>query len=405
MKHRLTVSTGSGRGYLEILGIGLKEFLTKKADILRTRFFPTRLGNRKEGGRKTGLTLWSLEDYSFTSTERGYAMRCLLAILTASSLFSLVLRAGEPGRFGRPVHTYSIVARDTITGELGVAVQSHWFSVGSLVTWAEAGVGAVATQSFVDPAYGPLGLDLIRARKTANQALEALLASDPGRDVRQVAMIDAKGNVAAHTGSKCIQGAGHIVGGNYSVQANLMMNEDIWPAMAHAFEKAGGDLADRMLAALDAAQAAGGDIRGRQSAAMLIVKGTSTGRPWEDRKMELRVEDHPEPLKELRRLVMVHRAYAHMNNGDLAVEHNDVEGALREYGAAESMFPGNLEMKFWHAVALVNAGRLEDSLPIFKEVFGKDRNWATLIPRLPQSGTLTADATTLKKILAVAPVH
>jgi uncharacterized Ntn-hydrolase superfamily protein len=316
-----------------------------------------------------------------------------------------MLRAAEPGPFGRPVHTYSIVARDTITGELGVAVQSHWFSVGSLVTWAEAGVGAVATQSFVDPAYGQLGLDLMRARKTANQALDALLASDSGREVRQVAMIDANGNVAAHTGSKCIQGAGHIVGRNYSVQANLMMNNDIWPAMARAFERAGGDLADRMLAALDAAQSAGGDIRGRQSAALVIVKGKSTGRPWEDREMELRVEDHPEPLKELRRLVMVHRAYTHMNNGDAAVEHNDVDGALREYGAAEAMFPGNLEMKFWHAVALANAGRLEESLPIFKEVFDKDRNWATLIPRLPQSGTLTVDAAALKKILAVAPAH
>jgi uncharacterized Ntn-hydrolase superfamily protein len=164
----------------------------------------------------------------------------------------------------RPVHTYSIVARDTVTGDMGVAVQSHWFSVGSLVTWAEAGVGAVATQSFVDPAYGPLGLDLMRTGKTANQALQSLLASDDGRDVRQVAMIDAKGNVAAHTGAKCIQGAGHIVGKNYSVHANLMLNDKIWGAMSKAYESAKGDLAERMLAALDAAEAAGGDIRGKQ---------------------------------------------------------------------------------------------------------------------------------------------
>lgn len=303
----------------------------------------------------------------------------------------------------RPVHTYSIVARDTITGEMGVAVQSHWFSVGSLVTWAEAGVGAVATQSFVDPAYGPLGLDLMRAGKTANQALDALLASDPGRDVRQVAFIDAKGNVAAHTGSKCIQGAGHIIGRNYSVQANLMLNDKVWPAMSKAFESTKGDLAERMLAALDAAQSVGGDIRGKQSAAILIVKAQSTGRPWADRVMELRVEDHEEPLKELRRVVNVHRAYEHMNAGDLAVEHGDVDGALREYSAAEKMFPDNLEMKFWHATALVNAGRLKDSLPIFKEIFSKDMNWATLIPRLPASGTLTADEKTITEILSVAP--
>jgi uncharacterized Ntn-hydrolase superfamily protein len=305
--------------------------------------------------------------------------------------------------FSRPVHTYSIVARDSVTGDMGVAVQSHWFSVGSLVTWAEAGVGAVATQSFVDPAYGPLGLDLMRAGKTANQALEGLLSSDPGKDVRQVAMIDAKGNVAAHTGSKCIQSAGHIVGKNYSVQANLMLNDKVWPAMSKAFESAKGDLAEKMLAALDAAQSVGGDIRGKQSAAILIVKAKSTGRPWADRVMELRVEDHEDPLKELRRVVDVQRAYEHMNQGDLAVEHNDVEEALQEYGAAEKMFPKNLEMKFWHAVALVNVGRVKDSLPLFKEIFAQDMNWADLVPRLPASGTLTADEKTIMEILSVSP--
>ncbi|HCV42114.1 MAG TPA: Zn-dependent protease [Bacteroidetes bacterium] len=310
--------------------------------------------------------------------------------------------AQEPSSV-RPIHTYSIAARDTVTGEMGVAVQSHWFSVGSLVTWAEAGVGAVATQSFVDPAYGPLGLDLMRAGKTAPQALASLLAGDPGKDVRQVAMIDVNGNVAAHTGSKCIQGAGHIVGKNYSVQANLMMNDKVWPAMSKAYESAKGDLAERMIAALDAAQSVGGDIRGKQSAAILIVKAKSTGRPWADRTMELRIEDNEEPLKELRRLVNVHRAYEHMNNGDLAVEHNDVDGALREYSAAEAMFPDNLEMKFWHAVALVNAGRVHESLPIFKEIFAKDKNWIDLVPRLPKSGTLKDDEDIVRMILTVAP--
>ena len=307
------------------------------------------------------------------------------------------------GQHARPIHTYSIVARDSVTGELGVAVQSHWFSVGSIVTWAEAGVGAVATQSFADPAYGPLGLELMRGGKTAHRALQGLLSTDPGKDVRQVAMIDAGGNVAAHTGSKCIEGAGHVMGKGYSVQANLMLNNDVWPAMAQAFERAGGDLAERMLAALDAAQSVGGDIRGKQSAAILIVKGTSTGRSWADRIMELRIEDHPEPLKELRRLVQVHRAYDHMNRGDVAVELGDVDGALREYGAAERMFPENVEMKFWHAVALVNVGRVNESLPIFKEVFAKDKNWIDLVPRLPQSGTLKDDEDIVRMILTVAP--
>jgi uncharacterized Ntn-hydrolase superfamily protein len=331
-------------------------------------------------------------------------MKRTLALLCSSLLLSPLVFGQRAAPEGMPVHTFSIVARDTLTGDIGVAVQSHWFSVGSLVTWAEAGVGAVATQSFVDPAYGPLGLDLMRSGKTAQQALAALLASDPGQDVRQVAMIDIHGNVAAHTGEKCIQGAGHIVGKNYSVQANLLLNDKVWPAMSKAFEGAKGDLADRMLAALDAAQSVGGDIRGKQSAAILIVKGKSTGRPWADRVMELRIEDHAEPLQELRRLVSVHRAYDHMNNGDLAVEHGDVDGALREYGAAEAMFPDNLEMKFWHATALVNAGRVDQSLPLFREVFARDSNWVTLIPRLPKSGSLIADDATIRKILSAAPI-
>jgi uncharacterized Ntn-hydrolase superfamily protein len=303
----------------------------------------------------------------------------------------------------RPVHTYSIVARDSVTGELGVAVQSHWFSVGSLVTWAEAGVGAVATQSFVDPAYGPLGLELMRAGKTARQALDGILASDPGTDVRQVAMIDAKGNVAAHTGKRCIPAAGHIEGEQFTVEANLMLNDQVWPAMAKAYRETKGDLAERMLAALDAAQSVGGDIRGKQSAAILIVSGKPTGKPWNDRTMDLRVEDHPEPLIELRRLVNINRAYQHENNGDLAVEKNDIDVAQREYGIAESMLPDNLELKFWHAVSLVNVGKLDESLPIFKVIFLADPNWAELTPRLPKVNLLNVDDAGLEKIMSVVP--
>lgn len=302
----------------------------------------------------------------------------------------------------RPVHTFSIVARDPQTGELGVAVQSHWFSVGSVVPWAEAGVGAVATQSFVDPSYGKLGLDLMRAGKSAPDALKSLLAGDEGRDVRQVAMIDAQGRVLAHTGSKDIQSAGHITGRDYSVQANLMLNDKIWPAMSRAFETTKGDLADRMLAALDAAQEAGGDIRGRQSAALIVVTGKPTGRPWADRLFDLRVDDHVEPLKELRRLVTLQRAYNHMNAGDLAVEKKDNEGALREYSAAEKLVPDNAEMIYWHAIALVNMGRIDESLPLFRRVFVMDKNWATLTPRLPKSGLLPDDAKLIERILSVA---
>ncbi|MFQ6115132.1 MAG: DUF1028 domain-containing protein [bacterium] len=312
-------------------------------------------------------------------------------------------RAEKAGQICRPVHTYSIVARDPETGELGVAVQSHWFSVGPIVPWAEAGVGAVATQSLVDVTYGPLGLELMRAGRTAPQALQALKVADPHPEIRQVAMIDAQGNVAAHTGEKCIPEAGHIVGDNFSVQANLMLNDQVWPAMKEAYENTQGDLAERMLATLEAAQSAGGDIRGKQSAAILIVRGEATGRAWEDRVMDLRVEDHPNPVQELRRLVRLHRAYEHMNKGDLAIEQNDVEGALKEYGAAEALFPDNLEMKFWHAVSLVNADRVDESLPLFKEIFAKNNHWAVLVPRLPKVDLLPKDESVIDRIMSMVP--
>jgi uncharacterized Ntn-hydrolase superfamily protein len=306
-------------------------------------------------------------------------------------------------RPSRPVHTFSIVARDPNTGELGVAVQSHWFSVGSIVAWAEAGVGAVATQSFVDPSYGKNGLDMMRAGTSAPDTLKELLAKDEGREVRQVAMIDAQGRVEAWTGKNDIQAAGHIVGANFSVQANLMLNDKVWPAMARAFENTKGDLAERMLAALDAAQAAGGDIRGRQSAAIIVVTGKPTGMAWKDRTFDLRVDDSPEPLQELRRLVKLQRAYNHMNAGDLAVEKKDNEGALREYSAAENLVPNNAEMIYWHAVALVNMGRVDESLPLFRKVFAMDRNWVTLTPRLPKSGLLPDDPKIIDRIVSVGP--
>ena len=271
-------------------------------------------------------------------------MSCLVTTLLAMTGLAQQESTFSTARPLRPVHTFSIVARDPNTGELGVAVQSHWFSVGSVVPWAESGVGAVATQSFVDPSYGKLGLELMRLGKSGPDALKALLAGDEARDVRQVAMIDAQGRVDAWTGKSDIQAAGHIVRNNFSVQANLMLNEKVWPAMAQAFENTKGDLAERMLAALDAAQAAGGDIRGRQSAALIVVTGKPTGQPWKDRIFDLRVDDSSEPLKELRRLVTLQRAYNHMNAGDLAVEKKDNEGALREYSAAEKLVPDNAEM-------------------------------------------------------------
>jgi uncharacterized Ntn-hydrolase superfamily protein len=305
------------------------------------------------------------------------------------SLIAVVLSIALPVvAVERPVHTYSIVARDAETGEMGVAVQSHWFSVGSIVTWAEAGVGAIATQSFVDPAYGPRGLELIKSGLNAEKALEALVEVDQGRDVRQVAFVDASGKVAAHTGAKCIESAGHHVGKGYSVQANLMLNDEVVPAMAKAYESTEGDLADRLIAALAAAEAVGGDIRGKQSAAILIVKAESTGQPWADRVLELRIEDHPTPIVELERLLTVHRAYEHMNAGDVAVEHEDLELAMAEYGRAAELLPDNVEVQYWAAVTLATVGQLEKALPMFRTVFAADANWIELTKRLHKPGII-----------------
>ena len=265
------------------------------------------------------------------------------------------------------------MARDSDTGELGVAVQSHWFSVGPIVPWAEAGVGAVATQSFVDPSYGPRGLDLMRSGKTASEALKELIATDPRRAVRQVAMVDVMGHVAVHTGKHCIECAGHKTGDGYSVQANLMLNNKVPAAMAKAFEGTQGDLAERMLTTLEAAQDVGGDIRGKQSAAMIVVKSKSSGKPWVDRVVDLRVEDHSEPLKELRRLLNLARAYNYMNAGDAAIEKKDFTQAMEEYCAAMKLAGDNVEIAFWSAFALATNGKVDQALPMFKKVFMADK--------------------------------
>ena len=304
----------------------------------------------------------------------------------------------------RPVHTYSIVARDSATGQLGVAVQSHWFSVGPLVPWAEAGVGAVATQSFIDPGYGPLGLALMRAGKTAEEALKALIAADAHPEVRQVAFVDAAGNAAVHTGEKAIEAAGHARGRGYSVQANLMLKSSVPAAMARAFENSKGDLAERMMAALEAAQAEGGDIRGKQSAAIVVVAGKASGKPWADRLFDLRIEDHPDPVKELRRLLHLARAYQHMNAGDDALTRNDITAALHEYSTAQTMVSDsstNGEMAFWHAVTLVGVKRIDEALPLFKRAFAQDRNWIELVKRLPKAGQLPNDSALIRRIITV----
>jgi len=298
------------------------------------------------------------------------------------------------------VSTYSIVARDPATGQLGVAVQSHWFSVGRQVCWAEAGVGAVATQSMVEVSYGPRGLDGMRNGGSAGQTLAELIAGDDRRELRQVAMVDSNGRVAVHTGTRCIAEAGHATGDGFSVQANMMANREVWPAMARAYRDAQGDLADRLLAALDAAQATGGDLRGKQSAAILIVAAEPSPEPWTGVVTELRVEDHPEPLVEIRRLLHLQRAYEHMNQGDAFLGEDRVEEALWEYRIAAEMAPQIPELPFWQAVTLADLGRVDEAMPLFEDVFARDANLPELLQRLPSSGLLRDDPEMMARILS-----
>ena len=322
------------------------------------------------------------------------SLNFIFILFLSQLVSSQVYKSSEP-----LAHTYSIVARDSVTGNMGVAVQSHWFSVGSVVTYGKAGVGVVATQSFVNPSYGPKGLALMEQGLSPQQALEALLANDNGEMFRQVAFLNIKGDVATHTGSSCIEAAGHRQGKNFSVQANMMLNNTVWDAMANAFEKTTGDLSDRMIAALKAAQGEKGDIRGSQSAAILIVKDKATGNSWEDIVMDLRVEDHVNPVQELERLVKMQKAYDFMNKGDLAMEAGDSKLAESLYLNAQNLFADNLEMKYWYAINLLNNKQFEKAHTILKGIFKEDGNWKTLTSRLIKNKLLVLSDEELAKVL------
>lgn len=287
--------------------------------------------------------------------------------------------------------TYSIVARDKETGEFGVAVQSHYFQVGPVVPWAIAGIGAVATQSAVNISFGPLGLELMRGGYTAPQALRALLAGDTQPESRQVALVDAAGNVAAHTGEKCIPAAGHRAGDGFSVQANLMQNDTVWDAMYEVFTSTGGPLAERMMAALEAAEAEGGDIRGKQSAAMLVVTGKPTGHSWEDRVIDLRVEDAPDPIAELRRLLRVKRAYMTLNSAEGLEEKGDKSAALETLRKATAMAPEMVEIQFWAGLSLAEEGHLDEGVALMARAVAKDRRWIETLHRLVAVDRLKED--------------
>ena len=325
-------------------------------------------------------------------------MKPKLLLIAILIVFQMTAQSQKP--IDPLAHTYSIVARDTTTGEMAVAVQSHWFSVGTAVSWGEAGVGVVATQSFTNISFGIRGLELLKEGKSPQESLDILLRNDAGREFRQVAILDKQGRVATHTGENCIDYAGHSNGQDFSVQANMMLNDKVVPAMEKAWkENIVLPLAERMVAVLKAAQNEGGDLRGKQSAALLIVKGEATNEPWNDRLLDLRVDDAVHPIQELERLLKVFRAYEHMNQGDLYVEKNEMKNAMEQYNSAMKMFPDNLEMQYWTAVTLANDKQIEQAMEMLQKIYTIDGNWRELTKRLPKVGLLNVSGTDLEKLV------
>lgn len=296
--------------------------------------------------------------------------------------------------------TYSIVARDEKTGELGVAVQSHYFSVGSIVSWARSGVGAVATQSTAEVTYGPLGLELMGSGKSAPDALRALLTADPKAENRQVAMVDSKGNVAAHTGSKCIPYAGHSVGSQFSCQGNIMRSEKVWGSMHDSFENSKEmPLAERLVAALEAGEDSGGDIRGKQSAALLVVSRDSSPAYWSGKLVDLRVEDHPQPVPELKRLLRYQRGYDWVSRGDDFLASNNFPEALKAYEKGAELVPEVDELRYWVGLSMLASNEKERGLEILKGVFAKDKNWIQVTRGILQSRSPPVDPALIEGLL------
>lgn len=282
---------------------------------------------------------------------------------------------------------------------MGVAVQSHYFSVGGTVPWAESGVGVVATQSLVDISYGPLGLALMKSGKSPQQAMKALTSADPGAQSRQVAMLDIRGNVAAHTGKDCIPEAGHVVGKGFSAQANLMRSKRVWPAMARAFRNSEGPLAHRLMDVLDAAEAAGGDARGKQSAAILVVNIKASGRPWMDKVIDLRVEDSPEPLKELRRLIRIQEASVMAGAATGLLAQGKFAEAKSLLQSASRKAPELDEIKFWHGVSLLNNRKVDQALPLLREVIAVNADWGKVLKSMARTPLLTLPPKRVERVL------
>ena len=283
--------------------------------------------------------------------------------------------------------TYSIVARDPQTGRFGVAVQSHFLGVGATVPWLEAGVGAIATQASVNVSFGPIGLELLRAGRSAGEVLAGLVASDEQAQVRQLGVVDAAGRAAAHTGADCIPACGHLVGDGFTVQGNLLERDSCWPAMAAAYEAAlaeGAPFVERLLRAMEAAEAEGGDVRGRQSASIMVVSADLQQAPWRGRLMDMRIEDHPDPVPELRRIVTMQLAYDLLDDESDAARAGGTAG--ERYALARGMAPEAYELVFWRGVELASGGDVEAARRELRVAFAADRRWRRTLEHLAAAG-------------------
>jgi uncharacterized Ntn-hydrolase superfamily protein len=281
--------------------------------------------------------------------------------------------------------TYSIVARDPKTGRFGVAVQSHYLGVGPVVPWLEAGVGAIATQASVNLSFGPIGLELLRAGRSAEEVVAALVASDPGAQQRQLGVVDAQGRAAAFTGSETIPAAGHLVRDGFTVQGNLLEREACWPAMASAYEAApDAPFSERLILALEAAEREGGDVRGRQSGAIMIVDGSLQAAAWQGRLMDLRIEDHPDPVPELRRLVTLQEAYNLLDDEGDAARAGQSED--ERYASARRTAPDALELVFWMGLEFAKRGDLDAARRELAIAFAADGRWRTTLEHLAAAG-------------------
>ena len=317
---------------------------------------------------------------------RHHAGKCKISIFTRM-VFMLVQERG--GFFGnRCASTFSIVGFDPVTKDLGVAVQSRYFSVGPVVPWAEAEVGAVATQSFVNVSYGPKGLELLRRGLTVEEVIDKLTRADKGREMRQLGIVDARGNAAAYTGKKCMEWAGSFVGENYSAQGNILANERVARQMGRRFESSKGDLADKLVAALEGGEASGGDARGRQSAAILVVrKGKGRG-DFGDRLVDLRVEDHTDPIAELKRLLKLHRVYYLIDEAETQLALKQTKKALATIRNAIRLDPRSDDAYLDLAIMYVKIGEMEKAKEAFRQTVCLNPRMEGVIKQLPKVGVI-----------------